>query len=638
MFRDVTTRNQVAITHLCVDKSVRGQGIADQLVASLRQLRTNSRGIGLWCRRDYDVMNLWPKLGFVAHRERPGRGRNGKELVFWWLDHGHSDLLNITDPERLEDVLVLALDANVFFDLEGQDRQEESESCGLLADWLQPQVELCVTPELLNEIERHSDANERNRLRARVTHYRMLNGDDTATRKLVKRLDGVLGSAKSTSQQSDRRQLAWAVVGDADHFVTRDGGLLEKSAEIYGVSGLSPLRPSELIIQVDALTQARDYQPTRLAGSHLYSGARVSGDMEGLTDTFLNNPAGERRSRLLAILRRFFANPKDNQLFVVSDTENAPVALLGLSKTIADELVIEIARVAGGRLAPTLARELLDIAVERARVSNRVFCRLADLYASDAVVMSSTAAGFRPVGNTRLKVSLPIIAPIVDIAEHLKGLTGFDVEGETIVGELASLLEQAHERQDMAALLAAERSLRPVKFTDLDVPTYIVPIDSVWAAALFDEQLASSELFTGRPELMFRGENAYYRANRPGRISAPGRILWYVKQAKNKPGTMAIRAVSYLDEVIVDLPKTLFRRFQRLGVYEWENVFELAKRDIRTQIMALVFSDTEQLNSPMPFGDVQETLVCFGMARNQLQSPLRIPRDCFIDIYARGCQ
>jgi hypothetical protein len=574
----------------------------------------------------------------VEHFEKPGRGRNGEPLGYWWLDQRQPDLLDLIVPDRSEVTLILALDANVFFDLEGRERTEDFESRGLLADWLQPQIELCVTPELLNEIGRNSDAEERARLHSRTNRYRMLKGDDGAFWKLVKELDEVLGPAISDSQQSDRRQLARAAAGDADHFITRDGGLLDKAAEIYAISGLSPLRPSELIAQIDPLARAREYQPARLAGSHLFSDVRVSGDVAGLADIFLNNPAGERRSRLLATLRRLLANPEHSHLLVVRDNQNALVALLGLSETSADEMVIEVARVAGGKLASTLARQLLDIAVKKAGANRRVFCRLADPHPSAEVLTSSTVAGFRPAGGARLKVSLPMVAPITDIAQHLRRLAVAGDDVAILAGELASVVEQAYACRDVAALFAAERLLRPAKLSDLQISNFIVPINAVWAAALFDEQLASGELFAGSPDLMFRGENAYYSARRSGRITAPGRVLWYVKHAKHRPGSKAIRAVSYLDEVVLDSPKHLFRRFQRLGVYEWRNLFELAKGDVHRQIMALVFSDTELLPNPIPFQDMQEELVRWGMARNQIQSPLRIPCECFLDIYARGCQ
>ena len=40
------------------------------------------RGIGLWCRRDYDVNRAWPRFGFVPLDDRPGRSLDGKELTF----------------------------------------------------------------------------------------------------------------------------------------------------------------------------------------------------------------------------------------------------------------------------------------------------------------------------------------------------------------------------------------------------------------------------------------------------------------------------------------------------------------------------------------------------------------------------
>jgi len=70
LFRDVVTRSRVAITHLCVDESARGQGIAKQLVGSLRRIRPNSRGIGLWCRRDYEAAKLWPSWALWSISKR----------------------------------------------------------------------------------------------------------------------------------------------------------------------------------------------------------------------------------------------------------------------------------------------------------------------------------------------------------------------------------------------------------------------------------------------------------------------------------------------------------------------------------------------------------------------------------------
>ena len=127
------------------------------------------------------------------------------------------------------------------------------------------------------------------------------------------------------------------------------------------------------------------------------------------------------------------------------------------------------------------------------------------------------------------------------------------------------------------------------------------------------------------------GPSKRTRKARPGILSAPGRILWYVSKGDFE-GTMSIRACSRINEVAVDKPKTLFRRFRRLGVYEWNEVFETADRDLNRNIMAIRFDDTELLK-PVPWKTIQDVLRAHGKANN-VQSPLRISPAAFNDLYA----
>jgi hypothetical protein len=100
---------------------------------------------------------------------------------------------------------------------------------------------------------------------------------------------------------------------------------------------------------------------------------------------------------------------------------------------------------------------------------------------------------------------------------------------------------------------------------------------------------------------------------------------------------MHIRACSRLEEVFVDKPKKLFGQFRRLGVYEWRHVYAVAKKDVNEDIMALRFSDTELLTSPIKWEDLQAVLKRAGCP-SQLMSPHRIPNSVFAELYALGTQ
>lgn len=125
----------------------------------------------------------------------------------------------------------------------------------------------------------------------------------------------------------------------------------------------------------------------------------------------------------------------------------------------------------------------------------------------------------------------------------------------------------------------------------------------------------------------------------PGEITmvgaAPARVLWYVSNSRRYPGSQAIRACSQIDEVVIDGPKDLFRRFRRLGVYDWESVFALAKGDIEKEVMAFRFSKTEQFGRPVPWDELQQVLRKHGR-RSNVQSPVEITEECFLDLYRRG--
>lgn len=120
-----------------------------------------------------------------------------------------------------------------------------------------------------------------------------------------------------------------------------------------------------------------------------------------------------------------------------------------------------------------------------------------------------------------------------------------------------------------------------------------------------------------------------------GGLAAPGRILWYVSDDKRYQGAKHIRGCSFLDEVVVGCPKELFRRFDRLGIYTWKNLIELAKGKEDQRIMAIRYSDTQLMLNPIPWDGFQSVLRAAGV-RTQLRSPQLIPSKVFAKLYKQG--
>ncbi|GAH36912.1 unnamed protein product, partial [marine sediment metagenome] len=134
-----------------------------------------------------------------------------------------------------------------------------------------------------------------------------------------------------------------------------------------------------------------------------------------------------------------------------------------------------------------------------------------------------------------------------------------------------------------------EKLLYPAKIKDFDIPCFIIPIKRVWATQLFEEKLLEQrlQLFKDKSELMLNRQNVYYRSAQPKRLKSPARIIWYISKTKNENGY--ISACSYIEKIEIDLPKKLFKKYQNLGIYEWKQIYKLAKEDMSHKIMAFVF-------------------------------------------------
>jgi GNAT superfamily N-acetyltransferase len=204
------SRSRVMVTHLCVARGWQGHGIARALVDSLRAQTRQFRGIGLRCRRDYYASRIWPHLGFIPLSDQRGKSIDGKELTFWWLDNNHPDIWTAADMQLLESKIAVVIDP------------ESGESKALLADWLQDSIELCVTEEIYNEINRNQDSQHRAQMRQFVHHFTVLRTDSTAFETAFSNLRPIFPEDMEDSDWSDLRQVARAIAAGRQFFVTRD--------------------------------------------------------------------------------------------------------------------------------------------------------------------------------------------------------------------------------------------------------------------------------------------------------------------------------------------------------------------------------------------------------------------------------
>ena len=184
------SQSRFRIVHLCVSEEFRGHGIANGLLEELKSVATTQSSITLSCRRDFPAHHMWPKLGFVSIGERPGRSATGHPLNLWHLtlNPANQMALGLFQAQTSDEAVDAVIDAQVFFDLFSPESGESQQSKALLSDFLVDSLNLWTTDELLNEIDRNDDPNERMEGRARIQQFPQV----TYSQRMVSDFDGRL--------------------------------------------------------------------------------------------------------------------------------------------------------------------------------------------------------------------------------------------------------------------------------------------------------------------------------------------------------------------------------------------------------------------------------------------------------------
>jgi len=614
-------RQVVRLTHLCVSAEARGRGLGRLLVETISERHADRFGITLKCRNDFPANSMWPRLGFRRHGEIPGRSRNRLPLTIWWRDHGHPALFSTAESLGL---LRIMLDLNVFIDLESSyDRTEYQESGALAGDWLADQVDLVISSELLAEIGRHPDREEKDKQLRATRKYLTVRTDEQALdaiaaqfQALVLRDEGLDLSA-SPSDVSDARHLAAAALSGVTVIATRDEKFIAWSTRIADATGVRVMRPSDVVVQLDELARAQEYRPVQLEDTeYALTHVRPRSDIELLQ--FMHDSKGERKSDYLAMIRRFLAQGPRWDRLILRDPGGTAVAFFvtGVNET---ELTIPILRVKAQRNEETLTRQLLFHIRKHARRVGKSVIRITDSALSDTMSRAVREEGLVNDNASWVGFVVPAYGGAKEVNDEL-----------TQAAALAGLQVPAL-RPGLSSAIAAdlERTLWPVKITDSELPTFLVPIRPEWSAELFG---VPQTLMPRSNTLGVSREHVYYRSPRPRVVSAPARLLWYASGAGKHGGVAAVIASSRLEEVIAAKPADLHQRFRHLGVWQLEQIGRVARDGVA---LALRFADTEVFPYPVTLRRLKQ-LASQNSQHLSLQSAQRLAPQLFTAVYGEG--
>ncbi|MEC4814205.1 MAG: GNAT family N-acetyltransferase, partial [Scytonema sp. PMC 1069.18] len=400
---------KVKLTHLCVDKKWRGKGIAKELIKQLKAKTNYLYGILASCRRDYQMDGMWSSLGFVAVHERPGRSKEGTILTEWWLSYGHPDLLTTLAWRKTEARMCVAIDATIFYDLADDETTDEGskESKALTADWLEPELEFCLTDEVKNEINRNKDSKQRKKLRETADKFVFLPYTQEAFDEVYQTIGDFFSEDIKDREVTHFRQLAQVISSSikVPFFATRNQRLLEIEEEIYKKFALLIIHPVELILKLNELRREAEYQPVRLAGTNIEKKRIISGKQELVIELFA---CDDEKLEFRRKFYQFFLYPKRFDCFTIGRREENPMALIVYDREEKHELKVPIFRFKDNVVTSTIIRHCIFQSFSTAATEERPFTRITEPYLDEKVELALQEDSFLKTEKGWLKANLPI--------------------------------------------------------------------------------------------------------------------------------------------------------------------------------------------------------------------------------------
>ncbi|MEE9352190.1 MAG: GNAT family N-acetyltransferase [Thiotrichaceae bacterium] len=633
LYRVVKTKNQVSIVHLCVDARYRKKNIANKLVQELKNLSKEFYGISLYCRRDYDSNSFWPNVGFAFNGEKKGRGRDKKDLTHYWYDHGHPDIFSFSNKEKLDNTSINAvIDANIFFNL------HDSDVHPLQSDWItEEDLVLSVTQELFKEINRDKKGGRRRSAIAAAHQLPKVECNEGEKDKIYQVLRTHYPENISVQDESDIQQVSYAAAAQASCFVTNDSRLRNKLKNITEeVFSLSIITDTELIVSLDELLNKEQYKSVKLSGTKIEITLLNDAGVENLVEIF-HRVERVKKAAFRNRLEEYLLYPYRHKTYTLSINEK-PIAVFVLSTNSHVETEIPLFSISEAIFSPFIEFQLFSWIIREAVKEGVGAINFTVLTKQERTLNALIKNGFIEKDNgSWVKFNIPRIHDLKYISPYLITLKVDHEKYKCALADVHVLVNNASDSLNVKDLLQLEKTLWPLKISSVDIPSYIVPIDPVWAMELFDTKLAESSLLESNTELMLQIQNVYYRSAHTKLPKSPARVLWYVSKGKgssNWKNGSSIRACSYIEDVNVGTPKELFKVLAKLGVYNWRDVLGVADGKIDKQILAFHFSRTELFNKPVPLSSLME----ITGKKSAPFSPRFVDNNVFSEIYTLGME
>ena len=607
-------RTDVRVAHLCVDRNLRGKGLARKL---MERLATDSRNQGLLslelhCRRDFQAHAMWQRLDFIPWGEKPGRASSGTILTLWRRELAQSKQGMLAFPGAGHGEIDVVMDAQVLFDLETPaDEETAVPSKALLSDFFADELNLKITDEMLVEIERDDIDERRNRSRQEALRFQPVSYDSQSFLQIKAALERVLPTT-SDNDLSDIKQLAKAAASNAPYFATRDKKLLGRSKVINELTGLKVRTPARIIVEInDRMGGFQGIE--RVSGPDVEWRHLSTSELQSFkSQMFLLE--GERKHHFERKLDAHLSRPQSSTCQALRLT-GAPVAIRALS-------------VGEGKV----------LNVHLGRITHRAHDRVVEPYFVMDLLLKAGQTRTQVIVIDRGEVPGSLEPHYRDFGfvEHGGSLVRFCIPAVLCRDEVLRRIEilRPGSSADFSDMKPGEleRRCSPLCLADFEQSFLIVPIQPGYAVNIVDFNRSADDLFGGDPSRLLRPDNVYYRSAGTFRnLEPPTRILWYVS------GDGLIAGSSHLDCIEIGPARDIFRKHQKRGTLDRNAVVQIANGDPAGEVMALSFSDTHPFPERVSLDDIREVYRDFGDGAQFAPMSVRsISVEIFHELFKRG--
>jgi predicted nucleic acid-binding protein len=612
------SRTKASIVHLTRHDEYDGTGVTKLLIQRVLDETKHLLGVSLHCRQDYGLKHMWSAFGFTIRASKPGRGKDGVLLDYWWYDHGHVDLFSQAAESEDYPRIIASIDANVFYDLIYEDRPNHEDTSVLQTDWLDDSLELCVTRELYAEIERCDAPEKKDKARRAASSFREFKVASDVLNEVIEKLKPGFPDLSDPREESDIKQLAHSIAAGAPFFVTRDKRMLERKEWVMELFPIEILHPTSLVNHFDVLQRDTAYRPALLEASSWQRQLLLAPELDTISSAFKHT--SEKKTEFEKRAWGYLVHPETNQIILVRDQAGQPAVFYVLSKKSDGGLELPLLRHSDHPAAPTIIRHIVHDACTTMSAQRHLHTVVTDQSLSAESRGAIEKLGFIPAGSNWHKFSMNGIHTL----DEAKAAISAARLPDEVISAISCL------SPDKAAHLLVEQKLSPIKICSSGIQTFVVSIWKGWAEQLFSMSFDGQALLNTENRLLIGTEGVYYCSANNRHLNAPSRVLWYISQGPDGKGPMSVVACSQMEELRIGKPKEVFAKYRNLGVYSWPQVFETAGHSLTQDILAFRFVRTEKFINPVP----KTTLDQLGIP--QPQNPRKITEAQFASVYRLG--